>query len=48
MNMGDKLIEKCKQYMDMFIRNERELNNIRDYIINNPLSWELDKENPKD
>lgn len=37
-----------RNYHDRIIRNERELNNIRDYIINNPLSWELDKENPKD
>ena len=36
-----------RNYHDRIIRNERELNNIRDYIINNPLNWELDKENPK-
>lgn len=27
--------------------NETELNNVHEYIILNPLKWELDKENPK-
>jgi len=29
------------------IRNEEELNKIRQYIINNPLKWELDINNPE-
>ncbi len=36
-----------RNYYDHIIRNEKELNKIREYIINNPLKWELDKENPK-
>jgi len=36
-----------RNYYEHIIRNERELNKIREYIINNPLQWELDKENPK-
>jgi putative transposase len=34
------------RYHDHVIRNERELNAIREYISNNPLQWELDRENP--
>ena len=36
-----------RNYYEHIIRNEKELNQIRKYIINNPLQWELDKENPK-
>ncbi len=32
-----------KSYYDHIIRNEKELNEIREYIRNNPLKWELDK-----
>ena len=34
-------------YCDHIIRNNRSLDNIRYYIINNPLKWEIDKENPR-
>jgi len=34
-----------KSFFDHIIRNEQSLNNIREYIINNPLKWELDIEN---
>jgi putative transposase len=34
-----------KSYHDRIIRNERELNNVRQYIKNNPLNWENDIEN---
>jgi putative transposase len=34
-------------YYDHIIRNEPELNRIRQYIINNPLKWHLDRENPQ-
>ena len=34
------------RFYDHIIRNEKSLNKIREYIINNPLKWELDKENP--
>jgi hypothetical protein len=29
------------------IRNEKDLNNIRDCIINNPIKWATDDENPR-
>ena len=33
------------RFYDHIIRNEKSLNKIREYIINNPLKWEMDKEN---
>jgi putative transposase len=33
-------------YHERVIRNEPELISAREYIVNNPLKWELDKENP--
>jgi REP element-mobilizing transposase RayT len=36
-----------RNYYEHIIRNEEELNQIREYIINNPLKWDLDKENPQ-
>jgi REP element-mobilizing transposase RayT len=35
-----------RNYYEHVIRNEDELNRIREYIQNNPLKWDLDKENP--
>jgi REP element-mobilizing transposase RayT len=35
-----------RNYYEHIIRNENELNKIRQYIINNPLKWSLDFENP--
>ena len=35
-----------RNYHDRIIRNEAELNRIRQYIINNPANWSLDPENP--
>jgi putative transposase len=32
-------------YYDHIIRGEKDLNNIQDYIINNPIKWSLDDEN---
>jgi REP element-mobilizing transposase RayT len=34
------------RFYDYIIRNENELYRIRQYIQNNPLKWELDRENP--
>lgn len=34
-----------RNYYEHMVRNENELNLIRDYIVNNPLKWELDREN---
>ncbi|MDH4223193.1 MAG: transposase [candidate division Zixibacteria bacterium] len=35
-----------RNYYDHIVRNEKELNQVLKYIIENPLKWELDKENP--
>ncbi|MFQ5486780.1 MAG: transposase [Desulfobacterales bacterium] len=35
-----------RNYFDRIIRNEDELNRIRQYIANNPLQWQIDRENP--
>ncbi len=35
-----------RNYYEHVIRNERDLNRIRDYIRDNPLRWHLDRENP--
>ena len=34
-----------RNYYDHVIRNERELDNIRWYILSNPLNWQLDRDN---
>ena len=36
------------RYYDRVIRNEVELSNIREYIKNNPLKWEIDRNNIED
>jgi REP element-mobilizing transposase RayT len=35
-----------RNYYDHIIRNEDELNQIREYIVNNPLRWDDDENNP--
>jgi REP element-mobilizing transposase RayT len=35
-----------RNYYERIIRNENELSRIREYIQNNPLKWDLDRENP--
>jgi REP element-mobilizing transposase RayT len=34
-----------RNYYEHVVRSPRELNSIREYIINNPLKWALDREN---
>ena len=34
-----------RNYHEHIVRNENELNRIREYIINNPLQWQFDREN---
>ena len=34
-----------RNYYDHIIRSEKSLNYIREYVINNPIRWEFDKEN---
>ena len=36
-----------RNYYERIIRNNQELNRIRNYIINNPKKWDLDRNNPK-
>ncbi len=36
-----------RSFYDHVIRDEKSLNTIRTYIQNNPLNWELDKDNPQ-
>jgi putative transposase len=35
------------RYHEQIIRDEKALANIRIYIMNNPLNWDMDEENPK-
>jgi len=35
------------RFYEHVVRNEKELFNIRQYIANNPLKWNLDAENPE-
>ena len=42
---GAKLWQR--NYYDRIIRDEDELNRIREYIIYNPLKWHEDKDNPQ-
>lgn len=43
---GDKFVWQ-KSFYDRIIRNESELYNIRKYIKENPLRWDLEKNNPE-
>ena len=36
-----------RNYYEHVIRDEQDLNDIREYVVNNPVKWELDKENPE-
>ncbi len=36
-----------RNYYEHVIRNEDDLLQTREYIVNNPMKWELDKENPQ-
>lgn len=36
-----------RNYYERVIRNDRELDKIREYITTNPLKWALDRENPQ-
>ena len=35
-----------RNYHEHIIRDESELNRIREYVINNPAGWDKDEENP--
>ncbi|MGH3087679.1 MAG: transposase [Rubrobacteraceae bacterium] len=34
------------RFYDRIIRGERELDNVRQYITDNPAKWDMDRENP--
>jgi REP element-mobilizing transposase RayT len=36
-----------RNYYEHVVRNERELDKIREYVATNPLKWALDRENPQ-
>jgi REP element-mobilizing transposase RayT len=36
-----------RNYYERVVRNDRELQAIREYILNNPAKWEFDRENPE-
>ena len=42
----DNKFQWQKSFYDHIIRGERSLDLIREYIQNNPLKWDLDRENP--
>jgi REP element-mobilizing transposase RayT len=42
---GNDKFQWQKSFYDHVIRNDRSLDNLRQYIINNPVKWELDIEN---
>ncbi len=35
-----------RNYYERVIRNDAELGRAREYIVNNPMKWDLDRENP--
>ena len=35
-----------RNYYERVIRNGSEMRAVREYIVNNPRNWELDRENP--
>lgn len=36
-----------RNYYDHIVRNDEELNRIREYISDNPRRWDMDRENPE-
>lgn len=46
-NQNNNFFGWQKSFYDHIIRDEKSLNNIRQYVINNPLKWDLDKNNTK-
>ena len=45
--MGLRHFKWQRNYYEHIIRDEHDLNKIREYIVNNPITWELDDENPE-
>ena len=44
-NNGFEYFQWQRNYYEHIIRNESELNRIREYIKNNPIQWEFDRNN---
>ena len=44
---NSKKFQWQKSFYDHVVRNENELFRIREYVQNNPLKWDLDRENPR-
>lgn len=42
---GSKIFQWQRGFYDHIIRNEQDLNRVREYIQNNPMQWEMDEEN---
>jgi len=36
-----------RSFYDRIIRNQNELENIRNYICTNPVKWEIERDNPE-
>lgn len=47
-NKNDIFFEWQPRFYDQIIRDEKSLNNIREYIIKNPLKWSNDENNIKE
>ena len=45
-NNNSEYFKWQRNYYERIIRNETECNKIRQYILDNPSSWELDRSNP--
>jgi putative transposase len=44
---GLKVFIWQRSFYDHIIRDEKSLGSTREYIINNPMKWELDRNNPE-
>lgn len=44
-NNKQNLVNRQSRYWDHIIRNEKSLNSIRQYIIDNPKNWRIDQNN---
>ncbi len=44
--MGFRYFKWQRNYYEHVIRNEDKLNRTREYVLNNPLQWQFDRENP--
>lgn len=45
-SQNDFIFSWQRSFFDVIIKNDKQLEKTRQYIIDNPLKWELDKNNP--